>query len=116
MIPHLPEAPSSDATTLSFLGALRTSGFEGDLSTSDADRIVLATDNSVYRLVPAALVFPRSTADLVCIARLLATGYSCRSQAKRLDGAALPHPAQALLAALRAAEATTVPAPKPIPA
>ena len=33
--------------------------------------------------------------------RLLATGYSCRSQAKRLDGVALPHPAQALLRALR---------------
>lgn len=33
--------------------------------------------------------------------RLLATGYSCRSQAKRFDGVALPHPAQALLRALR---------------
>jgi Fe-S oxidoreductase len=32
--------------------------------------------------------------------RLLATGYSCRSQVKRLDGLALPHPAHALLAAL----------------
>jgi FAD/FMN-containing dehydrogenase/Fe-S oxidoreductase len=31
----------------------------------------------------------------------LATGYSCRSQARRTAGVALPHPAQALLAELR---------------
>ncbi|WP_426416935.1 D-2-hydroxyglutarate dehydrogenase YdiJ [Aestuariirhabdus sp. LZHN29] len=32
---------------------------------------------------------------------LLATGYSCRSQVKRVDGVGLQHPAQALLALLR---------------
>ncbi|TFH87874.1 FAD-binding oxidoreductase [Billgrantia azerbaijanica] len=35
--------------------------------------------------------------------RLLATGYSCRSQAKRLSDTALPHPLQGLLEALRRA-------------
>ncbi len=33
--------------------------------------------------------------------RLLATGYSCRSQAKRFSDAALPHPLQALLKAMK---------------
>ncbi|MFG6179098.1 FAD-binding and (Fe-S)-binding domain-containing protein [Halomonas sp. THAF12] len=33
--------------------------------------------------------------------RLLASGYSCRSQARRLSDAALPHPLQGLLEALR---------------
>jgi Fe-S oxidoreductase len=33
--------------------------------------------------------------------RLLATGYSCRSQTKLVDGLTLPHPAQALLACLK---------------
>ncbi|MDT4890206.1 hypothetical protein FQZ97_1270210 [compost metagenome] len=33
--------------------------------------------------------------------RLLASGYSCRSQAKRLSGAELVHPIQALLRHLR---------------
>ncbi|MBD3897215.1 FAD-binding oxidoreductase [Halomonas sp. ML-15] len=33
--------------------------------------------------------------------KLLATGYSCRSQAKRLSDSALPHPLQALLGLLR---------------
>jgi hypothetical protein len=32
--------------------------------------------------------------------RLLAAGYSCRSQVKLVDGLTLPHPAQALLACL----------------
>ncbi|KGE77082.1 FAD-binding and (Fe-S)-binding domain-containing protein [Halomonas salina] len=35
--------------------------------------------------------------------RLLASGYSCRSQAKRLSDAALPHPLQGLLSALKRA-------------
>jgi FAD/FMN-containing dehydrogenase/Fe-S oxidoreductase len=34
--------------------------------------------------------------------RLLATGYSCRSQVKRFSKVGLPHPAQALLAAIKA--------------
>ena len=41
--------------------------------------------------------------------RPLATGYSCRSQAKRLDGVVLPHPAQALLQALRPSNTADAP-------
>jgi Fe-S oxidoreductase len=37
---------------------------------------------------------------------LLADGYSCRSQAKLVDGVKLPHPVQALLAAVRHPTAT----------
>jgi Fe-S oxidoreductase len=36
--------------------------------------------------------------------RLVATGYSCRSQVKRLDKQVLPHPAQVLLSNIRAAK------------
>ncbi|WP_163560353.1 FAD-binding and (Fe-S)-binding domain-containing protein [Halomonas sp. NO4] len=39
------------------------------------------------------------------VGRLLATGYSCRSQAKRLSDTALPHPLQGLLQQLRIAQA-----------
>jgi len=35
--------------------------------------------------------------------KLLATGYSCRSQARRLSDTALPHPLQGLLEVLRRA-------------
>ena len=38
---------------------LRARGFSGDLTLGDADRTVLATDNSIYRLLPQAIAFPR---------------------------------------------------------
>ncbi|MCY1545914.1 hypothetical protein D9M68_818800 [compost metagenome] len=37
---------------------------------------------------------------------LLADGYSCRSQVKRMEGKALPHPLQVLLNHLRESDAT----------
>ncbi|WP_110687043.1 D-2-hydroxyglutarate dehydrogenase YdiJ [Salinicola aestuarinus] len=40
--------------------------------------------------------------------RLLATGYSCRSQAKRLSERSLAHPLQALLRAVKIAETTPI--------
>ncbi|MDO9712793.1 D-2-hydroxyglutarate dehydrogenase YdiJ [Paracraurococcus lichenis] len=72
MIPCLPLTEAPGAATAAFLEALRAAGFEGELSTADGDRTVLATDNSIYRLVPQAIAFPRGTADLACIGRLLA--------------------------------------------
>lgn len=55
-----------------FLNALREAGFEGDLTEAMSDRVVLATDNSIYQVLSEAVAFPRSTADLQRIARLLA--------------------------------------------
>jgi FAD/FMN-containing dehydrogenase len=72
MIPHLPLTEAPEAATAAFLDALRAAGFEGDLSASDGDRTVLATDNSIYRLVPQAIAFPHGVADLSRIGRLLA--------------------------------------------
>ncbi len=42
--------------------------------------------------------------NLANTGRLLATGYSCRSQARRISGTILPHPLQALLGELRRVE------------
>src|SRR3954447_23819426 len=72
MVPRLPTEDAPGAACASFLKGLRAAGFEGDLSASDADRTVLATDNSIYRLVPQAIAFPRGTADLARIGCLLA--------------------------------------------
>lgn len=54
-----------------FLTALRKAGFEGDLTEAMSDRVVLATDNSIYQVLSEAVAFPRNTADLQRIARLL---------------------------------------------
>ena len=50
---------------------LRLRGFAGDLTLSDADRTVFATDNSIYQVEPGAVAFPRTRDDLVRIAKLL---------------------------------------------
>jgi (R)-2-hydroxyglutarate dehydrogenase len=56
-----------------------------------------ATSEHIY-----SLSWARHVAKPGRAGRLLADGYSCRSQAKLVDGASLPHPVQALLAAIRA--------------
>lgn len=43
---------------LDFLEALKQNGFNGDTATSYADRLTMATDNSIYQLLPDAVVFP----------------------------------------------------------
>ena len=72
MIPHLPQLSAANETTGSFLRRLRQAEFRGEISDSDADRTVFATDNSVYRLTPKAVLFPRDTADVACCLKLLA--------------------------------------------
>ncbi|MCR0981160.1 D-2-hydroxyglutarate dehydrogenase YdiJ [Roseomonas populi] len=72
MIPRIPEAPPPEALTRAFLDALRAAGFTGEVSSGDADRMVFATDNSIYRVPPQAVLFPRDTADVARVMRLLA--------------------------------------------
>src|SRR5690606_30653321 len=63
MIPQISQAPGVVQLVLNFLQALEQQGFTGDTATSYADRLTMATDNSIYQLLPDAVVFPRSTAD-----------------------------------------------------
>ncbi|WP_159567502.1 D-2-hydroxyglutarate dehydrogenase YdiJ [Budvicia diplopodorum] len=69
MIPQLKQAPGVDLLVQDYLDALKQSGFSGDVATHYADRLTMATDNSIYQLLPQAIVFPRSTADVILIAR-----------------------------------------------
>ena len=55
-----------------FLEELRAHGFQGEVSSTGADRTVQATDNSIYEIKPEAVVYPRDRTDLVVIARLAA--------------------------------------------
>lgn len=72
MIPQISQAPGVVQLVLNFLQALEQQGFTGDMATSYADRLTMSTDNSIYQLLPDAVVFPRSTADVALIARLAA--------------------------------------------
>ncbi|MFC7609197.1 hypothetical protein [Teichococcus aestuarii] len=66
MIPRLAELPAPVAPALAFLDELRLRGFSGDLSSGAADRVVMATDNSIYQRQPQAVVFP--AAPRICSA------------------------------------------------
>ena len=70
MIPQISQAPGVVQLVVNFLQALEQQGFTGDTATSYADRLTMATDNSIYQLLPDAVVFPRSTADVALLARL----------------------------------------------
>ncbi|WP_048437822.1 FAD-binding and (Fe-S)-binding domain-containing protein [Caenimonas sp. SL110] len=60
------------STYLGFLRALEKAGFAGEISSTHADRVVLATDNSIYQRLPQAVVFPRDADDVQRLARLAA--------------------------------------------
>ncbi len=70
MIPRLSQAPGTTRVVLDFLVVLKQKGFQGDLSTRYADRLMMATDNSIYQLLPDAVVFPVTTADIALMCRL----------------------------------------------
>lgn len=70
MIPQISQAPGVVQLVLNFLQALEQQGFTGDTATRYADRLTMATDNSIYQLLPDAVVFPRSTADVALLSRI----------------------------------------------
>ncbi|WP_050401585.1 D-2-hydroxyglutarate dehydrogenase YdiJ [Bradyrhizobium embrapense] len=71
MIPRLPPEPAALPLYGAFCAELRARGFAGDLTAGNADRTVMATDNSIYQLTPQAIAFPLDVNDLVRIAKLL---------------------------------------------
>ncbi|MGU3666345.1 FAD-binding and (Fe-S)-binding domain-containing protein [Methylobacterium sp. A49B] len=71
MIPVLTRHTEAVPLYAAACAELRLRGFEGDLTLSDADRTVFATDNSIYQVEPGAVAFPRTRDDLVRIAKLL---------------------------------------------
>ncbi len=67
----LPELPALVVTTAvaDFLAAVTAAGFTGDCETSEAARLAVATDNSMYQVLPAAVVLPRSAGDVAVLLR-----------------------------------------------
>lgn len=72
MIPRIDRVVPVGDLYRAFATELRLHGFEGEVSDTHAERTALATDNSIYQVLPALAVFPRHTQDLVRIARLAA--------------------------------------------
>lgn len=77
MIPRLPAPAPARAEVRRFLDELSASAFAGDIATDYATRVVMSTDNSVYQILPQAVVFPRTTADVETFVRLAAKPEHC---------------------------------------
>ena len=67
VIPRLTELEPATTVTRAFLGALRSRGFSGDLADDLATRVVGSTDNSIYQILPQAIVYPRTRDDVVML-------------------------------------------------
>ncbi|MEC8081507.1 MAG: FAD-binding and (Fe-S)-binding domain-containing protein [Pseudomonadota bacterium] len=55
---------------LNFLEELKELKFAGDIQSDYANRVVLATDNSIYQVLPQAVVYPKDISDLIKLATL----------------------------------------------
>lgn len=70
MLPRLSNVPQLNHVVSDYLSELQKQHFEGDIASNYADRLSLATDNSVYQQLPQAILFPKSVADVVRITKL----------------------------------------------
>lgn len=70
MLPCLSSTPQLDEIVQDYLTELKKQHFGGDVATNYADRLSLATDNSVYQQLPQAILFPKTVADIVRITKL----------------------------------------------
>ncbi len=69
-------------STSDFLLVLKQSKFQGDIEDSYGARIVASTDNSVYQVVPQAIIYPRIADDINCLVTLLAEYVSSHAESK----------------------------------
>ena len=73
MLPALTHQNGTEELVLSFLQELEKAGFSGDIESSYASRLAVATDNSVYQQLPQAVIFPTNNQDLVTLGQLAQT-------------------------------------------
>ncbi|MDP7008641.1 MAG: FAD-binding and (Fe-S)-binding domain-containing protein [Phycisphaerales bacterium] len=73
MIPQLPKDQHPNSLLQKLFVQLRKDGFQGDLSTSEVDRTLAATDNSIWEQTPQAVIAPKSEEDVAFLLRQLAT-------------------------------------------
>jgi len=65
------EQQTTNAVYRLFARELTAAGFSGDIELGYANRTVLATDNSIYQVLPEGILYPRSTDDISKILTLL---------------------------------------------
>jgi FAD/FMN-containing dehydrogenase/Fe-S oxidoreductase len=71
VLPRLDPLASVDPHVAQFVAELHRGDFTGEIRTDYATRLSAATDNSIYQVLPAAVIFPRTTADVALALRLI---------------------------------------------
>lgn len=64
MLPRIEPAETVPAKVQRYLKKIKTTAFSGEICEDYATRLVMATDNSIYQVIPAAVVFPKTTHDI----------------------------------------------------
>ena len=64
MIPRLSLSEKIPQVVQNFLGELRQSIFSGKINHDYATRIVTSTDNSIYQVLPQAIISPKNISDI----------------------------------------------------
>ena len=72
MIPALNVLSPIDALYIEFLDQLASASFQGDIARDDSNRVTLSTDNSIYQILPQAVIYPRHKEDVVAVCKLAA--------------------------------------------
>ncbi|WP_045858369.1 D-2-hydroxyglutarate dehydrogenase YdiJ [Teredinibacter purpureus] len=70
MIPKLTPFNDQQTQYLVFLEALANKGFSGEIVSDMGHRLSLATDNSLYQVLPQGIVHPRDINDLITLTKL----------------------------------------------
>ncbi len=71
VVPRLDPLASVEPKVASFAAELSRGGFAGEICLDYATRLSAATDNSIYQVLPAAVIFPRAPADVALALRLI---------------------------------------------
>lgn len=64
MIPRIANLTAPEQLYRRYLAALKETAFKGETEDSYSARLLCATDNSVYQMMPQAVVFPKDEADV----------------------------------------------------
>lgn len=71
MLPLLNPKQSTQTHYIQFIDTLKEHGFTGDIELEYGSRIALATDNSLYQVLPQGILYPKQTQDIELLAQLV---------------------------------------------
>ena len=70
MIPRLSFSESIPQFVNNFIAELRQSAFSGEIKHDFGTRLATATDNSIYQVLPQAVVYPKNTEDIQVVLKI----------------------------------------------